>query len=161
MKASKDSVVEFHYTLSADGESVENSRERDKPLLALLGHGSLIAGIEEALHGHEKGDTFPIELAPEDAYGLYQENHTQRVPKKYFRNGAKLKPGMTATLALKEGGQRVVTVQKVGMTTVDVDLNHPMAGKTLNFDIEMIDVREATAEELQHGHAHGPDAHAH
>ncbi len=161
MKASKDSVVEFHYTLSADGERVESSRDRAESMHVLLGRGALIPGMEAALHDHEAGDTFQIELPPEEAYGTYQEDHAQRVPKKYFRNGARLKPGMTAALTLKEGGQRVVTVKKVGMTTVDVDLNHPMAGKTLNFDIEVMDVREATAEELEHGHAHGPGAHAH
>jgi len=86
---------------------------------------------------------------------------TQRVPKKYFQQAAKLKPGMTTVLALKEGGHRVVVVEKVGMTTVDVDLNHPMAGKTLNFDVTINEVRDGTEEEIAHGHAHPPGAEAH
>lgn len=161
MKASKDSVVSFHYELTSEGESVENSRESGQPLHVLLGRGQLIAGMEKALEGREAGERFSIELSPEEAYGPRQEGMTQRVPKKYFQDGKRLKPGMTTVLHLKEGGQRAVTVQKVGMTTIDVDLNHPMAGKTLNFDIELLEVREASAEELEHGHAHGPDTPAH
>lgn len=160
MKASKDSVVEFHYVLSADGEQVENSRDAGQSLHVLLGRGQLIPGMEKALLEHEAGDAFAIELPPEEAYGLRQEGLTQRVPKKYFQHAARLKVGMPTVLQLKEGGQRVVVVQKVGMTTIDVDLNHPMAGKTLNFDIELLNVREASAEELSHGHAHGPQAEA-
>lgn len=161
MKASKDTVVTFHYELSADGERVESSRERDEPLQVLLGRGQLIAGMEKAIEGREKGETFHVELGPEQAYGERREGLTQRVPKKYFQQGNRLKPGMSTMLHLKEGGQRAVTVQKVGMTTVDVDLNHPMAGKTLTFDIEMLDVRAASAEELAHGHVHGPGGHQH
>ena len=90
-----------------------------------------------------------------------REDSIQRVPKKYFINGKKLKPGMTTVLTLKEGGQRAVTVHKVGMTTIDVDTNHPMAGKTLTFDIELVDVREASETEIQHGHVHADGEAAH
>lgn len=162
MKASKDTVVAIHYTLQADGAQVETSRDGEgEPLQVLLGHGQLIPGMEKALEGREAGDTFQVELAPEDAYGEHREGMIQRVPKKYFRNGARLKPGMTTVLSLREGGQRAVVVHKVGMSTIDVDLNHPMAGKTLAFDVEVMDVREATASELEHGHAHpaGTDEH--
>ncbi|NII09316.1 peptidylprolyl isomerase [Oleiagrimonas sp. C23AA] len=161
MKASKDSVVEFHYILSSDGEQVENSRESGQPLLLLLGRGQLIPGMEKALEGHEGGDTFTVELGPDEAYGERQDGLTQRVPKKYFQNAQRLKVGDATVLHVKEGGQRIVTVQKVGMTTIDVDLNHPMAGKTLNFEIEVLSVREATEEELKHGHAHGVGGHQH
>lgn len=161
MKASKDTVVGFHYELKAEGEVVENSRDNGQPLQILLGRGQLIEGMEKALEGREAGERFEIELGPDEAYGERREGMTQRVPKKYFQDAKHLKPGMSTVLHLKEGGQRVVVVQKVGMTTVDVDLNHPMAGKTLQFDIELLDVREATAEELEHGHAHGPGGHEH
>lgn len=161
MKASKDSVVAFHYELSADGARVESSREGGEPLRVLLGRGQLIPGMERALEGREAGESFRVELEPADAYGERQDGMIQRVPKKYFRDARRLKPGMTEVLALKEGGHRAVTVHKVGMSTVDVDLNHPMAGKALAFDIEMLEVREATAEELEHGHAHGPGGHEH
>ena len=159
MQAGKDKVISFHYALKVDGVQVESSRDNGEPLWILLGHGQLIPGLEAGLEGKTSGDTFEVEISPEQGYGQRQENMTQRVPKKYFRNGAKLKPGMTTVLSLKEGGQRVVVVQKVGMSTVDVDLNHPMAGKTLVFSVEVADVREATAEEIEHGHAH-PDGKA-
>ncbi|MDA3915315.1 peptidylprolyl isomerase [Oleiagrimonas sp.] len=161
MKADKDQVVSFHYVLSTDGAQVESSRDNGEPLQVLLGRGQLIAGMEKAMQGHAAGDAFAVDLAPEEAYGERHEGRTQRMSKKYFQQAARLKPGMTTVLQLKEGGQRQVTVHKVGMTTIDVDLNHPLAGKTLHFDIEMIDVRPATPEELEHGHAHGPGGHAH
>lgn len=161
MKAGKDKVVSFHYVLSCDGAQVENSRENGEPLQVLLGRGQIIPGMESAIEGHEKGETFEVELDPADAYGERREGQTQRMSKKYFQQAARLKPGMTTVLQLKEGGYRQVTVTKVGMTTIDIDLNHPMAGKSLHFVIEMIDVREATPEELDHGHVHGPEGHAH
>ncbi|PWK87619.1 FKBP-type peptidyl-prolyl cis-trans isomerase [Fulvimonas soli] len=161
MKAGKDKVVSLHYTLSVDGEKVESSHDHGEPLWVLLGHGQLIPGLEKALEGREAGESLQARIAPADGYGERQEGLTQRVPKKYFQQAAKLKPGMTAVLALKQGGHRAVVVQKVGMTTVDVDLNHPMAGKTLNFDVTVNEVREASEEELQHGHAHPPGDAAH
>jgi FKBP-type peptidyl-prolyl cis-trans isomerase SlyD len=161
MKAGKDTVVSIHYTLTVDGAQVESSQERGEPLWILLGHGQLIAGLEKALEGHEAGESLQVDIAPADGYGERQPGLGQRVPKKYFQQAARLKPGMTTVLALKEGGHRAVTVQKVGMTTVDVDLNHPMAGKTLHFDVILNEVREASAEEIAHGHAHPPGAAAH
>ncbi len=160
MKAAKDTVITLHYNLSTGGEQVESSRQGD-PLTVLLGRGFLIKGLEDALLGHEKGDTFDIDLTPDQAYGERREDAIQRVPKKYFVNGKRLKPGMTTVLTLKEGGQRAVTVHKVGMTTVDVDTNHPMAGKDLTFEVELMDVREATESELEHGHAHPDGEHEH
>lgn len=160
MKAAKDTVVTLHYDLTSDGEAVESSR-KDEPMQVLMGRGHLIAGLEKALDGHEAGDTFQVELGPDEAYGERREGAIQRVPRKYFNNAKKLKPGMTTVLSLKEGGQRAVTVHKIGMTTIDVDTNHPLAGKTLAFDVEVIDVREATPEEIEHGHVHGPDTPEH
>ena len=161
MKAGKDKVVSLHYTLTVDGEKVESSLDRNEPLWVLLGHGQLIPGLEKALEDHEAGESMQVEVVPTEGYGERQDDQIQRVPKKYFQNGAKLKVGDTTVLALKQGGQRVVTVHKVGMTTIDVDLNHPMAGKTLNFDVTINEVRDGTEEEIQHGHAHPPGADAH
>ncbi len=161
MKAGKDKVISLHYTLTVDGEKVESSRDRNEPLWVLLGHGQLIPGLEKALEGHEAGESLQVEVTPEEGYGERQEGQIQRVPKKYFQNGAKLKVGDTTVLALKQGGPRAVTVHKVGMTAVDVDLNHPMAGKTLHFDVTINEVRDGTEEEIQHGHAHPPGAEAH
>ena len=162
MKAGKDAVVSIHYMVSdAAGVAIESSRERGEPIAVLLGRGGLIAGVERALEGRTAGERFSVTVAPEEAYGPRREDAIQRVPKKYFQRSERLKPGMATTLALKEGGQQAVMVHKVGMTTIDVDTNHPLAGRTLSFDIEVVEVREAQPEELAHGHAHGPQGHAH
>ena len=161
MKAGKDKVVAIHYTLTVAGEAVESSRDRDEPLWVLLGHGQLIPGLETAIENHEAGDTLEVDVAAADAYGERQEDQIQRMSKKYFPQANRLKPGMVTVLKLKEGGQRAVTVHKVGMSAIDVDLNHPMAGKDLHFDVSIGEVRDATEEELKHGHAHPPGGEAH
>ena len=165
MRAEKNSVVSFHYVVrdaaQPAAEPYDDSRKRGEPLLALLDHSQLVPGVEKALTGREAGEKFEIDVAPEDAYGERQDGLLQRVPKKYFQNAQKLKPGMTTVLQTRDGGQRVVTIHKVGMSAIDVDHNHPLAGKTLHFDIEIVDVRAAAPEEIAHGHAHSGDAHAH
>jgi FKBP-type peptidyl-prolyl cis-trans isomerase SlyD len=161
MKAGKDKVIALHYTLTVDGEKVESSHDRNEQLWILLGHGQLIPGLEKAIEGHEAGDTLQVDVPAAEGYGERQEGQIQRVSKKYFPQANRLKPGMATALQLKEGGQRAVTVHKVGMTAIDVDLNHPMAGKELHFDVSIGEVRDATEEEIQHGHAHAPGAEAH
>ena len=161
MKAGKDKVVSLHYTLTVDGEKVESSHDRDEQLWVLLGHGQLIPGLETALEGREAGETLEVDVAAVDGYGERQEGQVQRMSKKYFPQANRLKPGMVTLLHLKEGGQRAVTVHKVGMSAIDVDLNHPMAGKDLHFDVAIGEVREATEEELKHRHAHPPGSAAH
>ena len=161
MKAGKDKVIAIHYTLTVDGEKVESSHDNDEQLWILLGHGQLIPGLETALEGHEAGETLQVEVAAADGYGERQEDQIQRMSKKYFPQASRLKAGMVTVLKLKDGNQRAVTVHKVGMSAIDVDLNHPMAGKTLNFDVVINDVRDATEEEVAHGHAHPPGAEAH
>ena len=156
MKAGKDKVVSLHYTLAVDGEQVESSHDREEQLWVLLGHGQLIPGLEAALEGREGGESLQVEVSAADGYGERQEDQIQRMSKKYFPQANRLKPGMVTVLQLKDGGQRAVTVHKVGMSTIDVDLNHPMAGKTLNFDVTVGEVREATEDETKHGHAHPP-----
>ena len=159
MKIEKDRVVRFHYTVAEQGgEPVESSEGRE-PLAILIGHNNIIPGLEKAMDGREAGDKFEADVPAAEAYGERQEGLTQRVPKKYFKD-AKLVPGMQAVLPTNFG-PRAVTIQKVGMSVVDVDLNQPMAGKDLHFAIEIVDVREAAAEEIEHGHVHGDGGHAH
>jgi FKBP-type peptidyl-prolyl cis-trans isomerase SlyD len=161
MKAAADTVVTFHYALSDDaGEAIESSQGRD-PLTVLLGRGGLVAGVEQALIGHEAGEKFEAVVTPEQGYGARREDWTQRVPKKHFHDPDRLRPGMQTMLQERGGGGRVVTVVKVGTSVIDVDLNHPMAGRTLHFALELVSVRAASAEELEHGHAHGPGGHPH
>ena len=153
MKIENNSVVRFHYTVSEVGQPpVESSRERE-PLAILVGHGNIIPGLEAALLDKAEGDRFEVTVTPDQAYGERRENFVQRVPKKHFRN-ARLKPGQQVVLETSMG-PRAVTVAKVGATVVDVDLNHPMAGKTLQFDVEIVGVRAAEAVEIEHGHVHG------
>lgn len=151
MKAGANHVVQFHYEIkNADGESLETSRDSDAAL-ALQGRGNVVLGVDEALLGREAGERFEIQVPPEKAYGVYRADLTQRVSKKYFPKSPKLRPGMQTVLSTHEGS-RIVTVLKVGSSVIDVDLNHPMAGQTITFDIEILAVREAESEEILHGH---------
>lgn len=159
MKIAKDAVVKFHYTVSEQGkEPIESSKDRE-PLAILIGHGNIIPGLENAMIDHEAGDSFGVDVAAADAYGERRDGLTQRVPKKHF-GAQRLVPGEQVVLQTNFG-PRAVTIEKVGMSVVDVDLNHPMAGKDLHFDIEVVEVREAAAEELEHGHVHDGDGHHH
>ena len=159
MKIEKDRVVLFHYAGAEQGAEPVESSEGREPLAILAGHGNIIPGLEQAMEGREAGETFEVDVAAAEAYGERREGMTQRVPKKHFQ-GAKLQPGMQAVLPTNFG-PRAVTIQKVGMSVVDVDLNHPMAGKDLHFKVEIVDVREASAEEIEHKHVHGEGGHQH
>lgn len=155
MQVEKNKVVSIHYSVAGkDGDAIESSRERGTPIEILVGHGGVIAGVERALIGRSSGDRFTVDVDPVDGYGEREEAKLQRVPKKYFKDGARLRPGMTTVLSMKEGGQRMVTVHKVGSSVVDVDLNHPLAGRSLRFDVEIIAIRDAADEEIAHGHVH-------
>lgn len=160
MKIEKDRVVRFHYTVAEVGqESIESSRERGEPLAILIGHNNIIPGLEAAMMDKEAGESFSVDVPFADAYGERREGLTQRVPKKHFGN-TRLVPGAQVVLQTNFG-PRAVTVQKIGMSVVDVDLNHPMAGKDLHFDVEIVEVREASKEEIEHGHVHGDGGHQH
>ena len=153
MKIEKNRVVRFHYTVSEPGlPPVETSKDRE-PLAVLIGHGNIIPGLEAAMIDHAAGDRFEVTVAPGKAYGERRPGLVQRIPRKHFKD-QKLAVGMQIVVPTQMG-PRPVTVEKIGLSVVDVDLNHPMAGKTLVFDVEVLEVREATAEERDHGHVHG------
>ena len=155
-------MVRFHYDLSGDdGDSLESSREGDGDGLAVLyGYRNVVRGVEDALFGRETGDKFKVTVPPELGYGMHQTELTKRVSKKHLLSKGKPKVGQGVILRI-DGHPRQAQVLKVGGSVLDVDLNHPMAGRTLVFDIEILEVREAEAEELAHGHAHSPGGHAH
>lgn len=153
MNIDKNSVVKFHYTVTETGKELLESSKNNDALSVLVGHGAIIPGLEDALMGKQAGDQIEVTISPEQAYGERREGMTQRIPKKLFKN-AKLTPGMQVVLPT-EMGQRAMTILKVGMSVVDVDLNHPMAGKSLDFSVDVIDVRAASEEEIAHGHVHG------
>ena len=153
MKIEKNRVVRFHYSVAeAGGAELETSAGRE-PLAYLAGHGGIIPGLEAALDGKSAGDHVEVDIASGQAYGERRDGMVQRVPRKHFKN-AKLKPGQSVVIETRQG-PRMVTVQKVGLSVVDIDLNHPMAGKDLTFKVDIVDVREASDEERSHGHVHG------
>ncbi|MBA54048.1 MAG: peptidylprolyl isomerase [Pseudomonadales bacterium] len=159
MSIGKDSVVQFHYTLTEAGTELESTKGGD-PMAYLHGHQNIISGLEQAMAGKAEGDTFSVTVAPADAYGERKDDLTQRIPLKHLQGAKKWRPGMVAWVETDQG-QRQVTVTKVGKFNADCDLNHPLAGKTLTFDVEIVEVRAATDEEKAHGHAHGVGGHHH
>jgi len=160
MIAEKNKAVSFHYTLkNSAGEEMETSREKE-PMVYLHGANNIITGLEKAMEGHTVKDTFTATLEPEDAYGIRNEKNVQRVPLKRLKGIGKISVGQILNLKTNKG-QVQVTVLKVGRFNVDVDGNHPLAGVQLTFDVEIMDIRDATEDEIKHGHAHGPGGHQH
>lgn len=160
MQIATDTVVSFHYRLKEEGGEIFEDSHEGSPVLYLHGHRSMLPGLEEALEGKSAGDSFEVNVPPAKGYGERKEGAVQRVPKKHLLTKGKLVPGMMVQLNT-EHGPREAIVLKVGLKNIDVDANHPLAGKSLVFAVEVIDVREATAEEVSHGHAHGVGGHQH
>jgi FKBP-type peptidyl-prolyl cis-trans isomerase SlyD len=159
MQISNNSVVQFHYILSDANGEIESSHKHD-PILYLHGQPGLIDGLVEALEGHQAGDSFSVTLTADKAYGPRLDDAIQKVQVKRLQGAKKWKPGMIAVIETEQG-PRQVTIVKVGLSQAEVDSNHPLAGKDLTFAIEVLDVREASEEELAHGHAHGAGGHHH
>ena len=160
MQIAQDTVVSIHYTLTDDaGETVDTSVGGD-PLFYLHGNGNLVPGLENALEGKQAGDKVTVTVAPADGYGEYDKKMVQRVPRRSFKGIAEVKPGMSFQVQ-SDHGPRSVTVTNVAGDMVTVDGNHPLAGKNLNFAVEVLEVRTPTGEELAHGHVHGPGGHHH
>ncbi len=153
MKIKKNTVVTIDYTLKDDNGNVIDSSEGRGPLKYLHGNGNLILGLERQLEGKEKGESLHIKVLPEEGYGEIDLGLIQEVPKNLFEDSEQLEVGMQFQ-AQTENGTYILTIKEVKPDSVIVDGNHPLAGKNLNFDIEIIDVREATQEEIAHGHAH-------
>lgn len=156
----QDSVVSYHYTLfDQAGEQVETTRDGG-PNLCLMGANNVLLGLEQALLGKNKGESFKVTLEAPMAYGQRKPDHRDRVPAKYLKHEGKLRPGQIVRVDTDKG-LRTVTIIKVGKFNVDVDLNHPLAGQSITFDVEITDLREASADERAHGHAHGVGGHQH
>jgi FKBP-type peptidyl-prolyl cis-trans isomerase SlyD len=156
MQITKDKVASIHYTLRDNEGTIIDSSEGRDPLHYLHGAGNLIVGMEEGLEGKSKGEKLNLKISPEKGYGEKDENLVQQVPRAAF-GGQEIKEGMR--FSTNQGG--VVTVTHVGLESITVDGNHPLAGVELNFAVEVMDVRNATAEEITHGHVHGPGGHHH
>ena len=153
-------VAYFHYTLTNDaGEVLDSSNGRD-PLPYLHGKGNIVPGLEKALLGKKTGDKLDVVVAPEEGYGPHVESLVQVVPRSAFQGVANLEPGMQFQAESNMGPVSVV-VTSVDGDQVTVDGNHPLAGETLHFAVEITQVREATVEEVMHGHVHGAGGHHH
>jgi FKBP-type peptidyl-prolyl cis-trans isomerase SlyD len=156
MQITKNTVAAIHYTLTDNsGKILDTSSGRD-PLYYIQGIGNLILGMEEGLEGKKKGDKLQIKVSPEKGYGVKDPAMVQQVPLKAF-GGEMVSPGMK----FQTNQGHVVTVTAVDTESVTVDANHELAGVELNFDVEVMEVRNATAEEISHGHVHGPGGHHH
>ncbi|KAB7627802.1 FKBP-type peptidyl-prolyl cis-trans isomerase [Alkalilimnicola sp. S0819] len=160
MNIAKDRVIQFHYTLKDEaGAELESSRQGE-PMAYLHGHGGIIPGLEEALEGKGAGESLSVTVPPEKGYGPRRDDMVQRVPLKHLQGAKRWRVGMIASVQTERGPRQVVIV-KLGRFNADVDFNHPMAGRTLTFELDILDVREASTEELAHGHAHGVGGHQH
>ena len=156
MQITKHKVAAIHYTLTNNEGNVLDSSEGREPLYYIQGIGNLIPGMEEGLEGKKQGDKFNIKVSPEKGYGVKDDKMMQRVPRSAF-GGGEIKKGMQ----FQTNQGQIVTVTEVGLNEITVDANHPLAGVELNFAVEVLSIREATAEELEHGHVHGPGGHHH
>jgi FKBP-type peptidyl-prolyl cis-trans isomerase SlyD len=155
-----DRVVTIHYTLKDDSGTVLDSSAGGEPLVYIQGHGNLIAGLEKALEGKKSGHALAISIAPADGYGVRDEALIQRVPRRALQPSGEIRKGMQFQ-ARTDNGMRMFTVTAVVGDMVALDGNHPLADKTLHFDVQVVDVREASSEEMEHGHVHGPGGHHH
>lgn len=160
MQIESNSVVTLHYTLKDnDGEIIDQSD--DGSFLYLHGAMNIIPGLENALSGKSAGDELSVKVSPQDGYGEKQEDQIQQVPKDMFDNIDEIKQGVQFHAQSPEGEAVVVTVIEVKDDVVVIDGNHALAGVELNFEVKIVDVREASAEEIEHGHVHGPHGHQH
>jgi len=160
MQIAANAAVAFHYTLTDDAGQVVDSSAGREPLSYLHGQGQIVPGLEKQMEGRVAGDKFDAHVAPAEGYGEFQAELVQQVPREAFQGVADIQPGVQFQ---GHGPQGVfnVTVTKVENDVVHIDGNHPLAGKALHFAIEVTEVREASAEELAHGHVHGAGGHHH
>ena len=160
MAIAKDKVVSIDYTLTGDNGQVLDSSQGREPLAYLHGAGNIIPGLESALEGKAEGDELNVQIPPHQAYGPRDERMVQPVPRAAFQGVPDIQPGMQFQ-ANTNAGTRLITVVDVAGDQVTIDANHPLAGATLNFDVKIVNVRDATEQEKSHGHVHGPGGHQH
>jgi len=160
LKISKYKAVNVHYSLSNNEGEVLDSSEGGEPLSFIHGIGALLPSLERSLEGKPVGEKIIISIEPEDAYGLRDESLVHTVTRDAFSGVDKLEVGMCFQ---SSGGQEPegIIISRINGDQITVDSNHPLAGVVLNFDIDILSVRDATEEELKHGHIHGPDGHKH
>jgi FKBP-type peptidyl-prolyl cis-trans isomerase SlyD len=161
MKIANGTVVSIDYRLHLGDGKVIDASEPGEPLTYLHGEGQIVPGLERELEGLDVGDARQVVVPPADGYGQRNPQGMQKVERKAFPPDVELAPGLELSAVGPDGEVVPFVVHEVKGDTVVVDLNHPLAGKTLHFDVTVREVRTPTAEELEHGHAHGPGGHHH
>ena len=161
MQISKHKVVSINYTLKDDEGQIIDTSEGGEPLAYLHGAENIIPGLENALTGKSSGDSLSVSIPPGEAYGEHDESKIQAVPRELFDDAGEVVVGAQYHAANPDGGDITITVVEVNDDQVVVDANHPLAGANLNFDVTVLEVRDASEEEITHGHVHGPGGHHH
>jgi FKBP-type peptidyl-prolyl cis-trans isomerase SlyD len=157
----ENAVVAFNYKLTGSDGNLLDTSEGGEPLSYLHGAGNLIHGLESAMLGHAVGDNFDVEVSPEDGYGVREGPGPQTVPRNVFPDDTPLEPGTPFFTENEDGEQIPLWIVGIDGDNVLIDQQHPLAGQTLHFHVEIVEIREATQEELDHGHPHGPGGHHH
>jgi len=154
-------VVTMHYKLALDGGQVVDDSTGEEPLVYLHGAQNIVPGLEEEMTGKSVGETFEVSVPAEKGYGARHAEAVQSVPRSAFPEGAELEAGIQFQATDENDRPIMGTIEEVTEDKVKVDFNHPLAGHQLNFSIEVVGVRPATAEESEHGHVHGEGGHQH
>jgi FKBP-type peptidyl-prolyl cis-trans isomerase SlyD len=160
MKIADDKVVGIHYKLADNAGNVLDSSEGRDPLYYLHGYGNIIPGLEDELEGKELNEKLNVKVLPEDGYGEYNKEMVYVIERSKFPDPKNIEVGMVFT-SNAQGQQINLNVVGVEGDNITLDANHPLAGKELNFDVEIVDIRDASKEEIEHGHVHGPAGHHH
>jgi len=160
MKIEENKVVQIHYTLKDDGGKVLDTSEGQDPLTYMHAEGAIIPGLFKAITGKEVGEKISVVVKPDEGYGDQDDSMVQKVSREAFKEMDDLAVGVKVQ-AETDHGIQIAVVTNITDEEVTIDLNHPLAGVTLHFDVEVADIREATGEEISHGHVHGPGGHHH
>lgn len=161
MRIEQNKVVMMHYKLADKDGNVIDSSEGRAPLAYIHGIGALVPGLENELENKVAGDKFSTVVSPDDAYGRRDEALVRVVPKSGFQGDEEMKVGMQVQIDTGENGLAIATLTAIEGEDITLDLNHPLSDMDLHFDIEVTDIREATEEEISHGHVHGEGGHQH
>jgi FKBP-type peptidyl-prolyl cis-trans isomerase SlyD len=161
MAIGANKVVTLNYKLSDDEGNLIQITKENEPFVYLSGKNQILPKLEEAIDGMIIGGKKNIELKSSEAYGDYDDKAVQQVKKQEFPENANLEAGMEFMARTPDGKPVPFVIKEVKDEDVTIDFNHPLAGRNLSFDVELVDVRDATAEELEHGHVHGADGHHH
>ena len=161
MQIAANKAVSIDYTLTNEDGEVIDSSVGQAPLVYLHGARNIIAGLERALEGKQAGDELEVTIEPEDAYGDYSVELVAVLNRSMFEGVDQLEVGMQFHASAPDGGMQIVTIRDIDGEDVTVDGNHPLAGQRLNFKVKVVEVRDANAEELAHGHVHGAGGHHH